>query len=232
MLAECWPKESDWSAVLADVLASKAFRQLSQFIDTERAAHTIFPAADDVFNAFRWTPFNQVKVVILGQDPYHGAGQAHGLAFSVAGNCRQPPSLKNIFRELQTDLQIQLPVGGGSLESWAKQGVLLLNTVLTVREGQPQSHAKQGWEEFTDAVIRTLGQQATRRIVFVLWGKQAEKKRALIGSSHTTIISAHPSPLSASRGFFGSRPFSHINRALENSGQSPIDWGDQETIPS
>jgi uracil-DNA glycosylase len=176
-----------------------------------------------VLNALGFTPYENTKVVILGQDPYHGAGQAHGLAFSVPDGCAPPPSLKNIFKELHSDLGIA-PHGHGSLRPWADSGVLLLNSVLTVRAGQANSHANRGWETFTDSVIRTVNAK-TEPVVFVLWGNYARKKRLLIDSSrHAVLESAHPSPLSARSGFFGSRPFSRVNDLLRQSGQRQIDW--------
>ena len=175
-----------------------------------------------MFNAFRLTGYNDVKAVILGQDPYHGLGQAHGLSFSVREECRLPPSLKNIYKELQSDLSVDQPTQG-NLESWARQGVLLLNTVLTVREGEANSHRKRGWENFTDCVIKTLSQRK-QPVVFLLWGKPAQSKASLIADRHIILTAPHPSPLSAYRGFFGSRPFSKTNAALAKIGQSPIDW--------
>lgn len=198
---------------------------LSTFLARERAAFRIFPPADEVFRALELTPPEAVKAVILGQDPYHGEGQAHGLAFSVRPGTPLPPSLKNIFRELQEDLSLPRP-SSGSLERWAEQGVLLLNTVLTVREKAAHSHQKRGWECFTDAVIRRIAER-DQPLAFVLWGKPAQKKRALIesaGRNHLVLCCAHPSPLSAWQGFFGSRPFSRINAYLEERGVEPIDW--------
>jgi uracil-DNA glycosylase len=192
-------------------------------VDTERRPHTIYPPEDEVFTAFRLTPLKEARVLILGQDPYHGPGQAHGLAFSVRPGVRPPPSLANIFKELKSDLGCRIP-NNGSLVPWAQQGVMLLNAVLTVREGQPNSHKGKGWERFTDAVIRLLAARE-EPVVFVLWGSYAIKKAGLIDTTrHTIVQSVHPSPLSARRGFFGSRPFSQINAALTASGQAPIDW--------
>lgn len=223
MLPSNWPSESDWTRRLAPALESPEFQSLQQFVVDERMRHLIYPASDDVFNAFRWTPFVDTKVVLLGQDPYHGPGQAHGLSFSVVGDCALPPSLKNIFKELAADLQIP-PRRSGNLTAWAKQGVLLLNTVMTVRAGLANSHANQGWEKFTDEVVHQLGQQTAHRLVFLLWGKPAAKKARWISSAHVIIQSPHPSPLSAHRGFFGSRCFSRTNDALAAFGKSPIDW--------
>lgn len=217
-----WPIDSDWTSRLASALEAADFVALQQFVEQERQSHTIYPSAEDVFNAFRWTGYRDVKAVILGQDPYHGPGQAHGLSFSVGEECRLPPSLKNIFKELQLDLSVNSPTHG-NLESWARQGVLLLNTVLTVREGEANSHRKRGWENFTDCVIRALSQRE-QPVVFLLWGKPAQSKASLIESRHIILPAPHPSPLSAYRGFFGSRPFSKTNAALTELGQTPIDW--------
>lgn len=219
----CWPIDSDWTAALKPVLTSPSFQSLRQFVDSEREQHIVYPPSSAVFNAFRYCPLERTKVVILGQDPYHGPNQAHGLSFSVASDCPLPPSLKNIFKELAADLNAPL-LTKGDLSDWARQGVLLLNTVLTVRAGQAYSHANHGWEKFSDEVIRQLGQSAERKIVFVLWGKSAAKKVEMISANHTVITSPHPSPLSAYRGFFGSRPFSQVNSALISFGRSPIDW--------
>jgi uracil-DNA glycosylase len=183
----------------------------------------VYPAEPEVFNALKLTPFDAVKVVILGQDPYHGAGQAHGLAFSVRPGVTPPPSLRNIFKELQTDVGCPRPAAG-SLEPWARQGVLLLNAVLTVRAGQPNSHRGKGWERFTDAAVAAVGHKPDP-VVFVLWGAPAQKKVPLIDTGrHVIVKSPHPSPLSAKTGFFGSRPFSAVNRALKAAGRGPIDW--------
>jgi uracil-DNA glycosylase len=209
--------------VLGDQLRQPYFRELMSFIDEERREHTVYPPEPDVSNAFRLTPYESVKVVILGQDPYHGEGQAHGLAFSVRPGVRPPPSLKNIFKELHTDVGCSAPKDG-SLEPWARQGVLLLNAVLTVRAGQPNSHRGKGWEQFTDAAISAVSAR-TERVVFVLWGGPAQKKLSLIDTTrHAVLKSPHPSPLSAKTGFFGSRPFSAVNAALRAAGQEPIDW--------
>ncbi len=223
MTAHHWPVESDWTTRLKASFEAPYFAELMKFVEQERAANTVYPQPTDVFNAFRLTSFANTKVVILGQDPYHGAGQAHGLSFSVQANTKIPPSLKNIYKELVEDLNIPIATTG-DLTSWAEQGVLLLNTVLTVRDGEANSHRKQGWEKFTDDVIVALGEQAESKIVFLLWGKPAEKKTKLIADKHTIIISPHPSPLSAHRGFFGSRPFSRINQTLAESGRTSIRW--------
>ena len=183
----------------------------------------IFPPADDIFNAFHLTPLNQVKVVIIGQDPYHEPGQAHGLCFSVKPGVDIPPSLVNIYKELQDDCGCYIP-NNGYLVKWAEQGVLLLNTVLTVRAHRANSHQGQGWEEFTNAAIRALNTQ-DRPIVFILWGKPAQTKKSMLNNPHHLILEApHPSPLSAYRGFFGSRPFSRTNDFLKSKGVEPIDW--------
>ena len=216
----------DWHAALANELGSPYFTGLSRFIDKERAGHPgkIFPADDEVFNALRLTPLADVRVLILGQDPYPTRGHAHGLAFSVQPHVKPlPASLRNIVKELATDVG-QPPPTTGSLLPWARQGVLLLNTVLTVREGEANSHQKKGWESFTDAVIRAVSDKSDP-VVMILWGKPAQKKESLIDAArHTIIKSAHPSPLSATTGFFGSRPFSKTNAALKAAGREEIDW--------
>jgi len=217
-----WPIDSDWAPLLAPAFEATDFGTLQQFVLKERQEQTIYPAVDDVFNAFRLTGYADVKAVILGQDPYHGPNQAHGLSFSVGRECRLPPSLKNIFKELQSDLGCTQP-SNGNLESWARQGVLLLNTVLTVRDGEANSHRKRGWETFTDQVIETLNQR-DQPVVFLLWGKPAQLKAKLISDRHAILAAPHPSPLSAYRGFFGSCPFSKTNAALVKLGQSSIDW--------
>jgi uracil-DNA glycosylase len=212
-----------WHAVLKDELEAPYFKQLASFVDDERQQHTVFPPEQDVFNALKSTPYESVKVFILGQDPYHDNNQAHGLAFSVRPGIKPPPSLKNMFRELKDDLGCRIP-NHGYLQHWADQGVLLLNAVLTVRAHEANSHKGKGWEQFTDAVIQRVSEKESQ-VVFVLWGSYAQKKLPLIDSNrHTIIQSAHPSPLSARNGFFGSRPFSKINAALEAAGKPPIDW--------
>jgi uracil-DNA glycosylase len=213
-----------WSALLQREIGSERHTELQQFITHERLVSTVFPPAQDVYAALELTPFESTKVVVLGQDPYHGLGQAHGLSFSVRGNTPIPPSLRNIFQELFTDVAIQREQNG-DLTGWARQGVLLLNTTLTVREGEPGSHKNRGWEHITDTVMSALNEKPTR-VVFVLWGAHARNKKTLITQAHHVVIeSAHPSPLSAHRGFFGSKPFSQINSALEDAGLSPIKWG-------
>lgn len=218
-----WSADSDWSPLLADAFAKESFVGLVKFVAGERDQHEIFPSEADVFNAFRFCPFADTRVVILGQDPYHGAGQAHGLSFSVAEGVKVPPSLRNIYRELAEDVGCEVPTSG-NLESWARQGVLLLNTVLTVRESEANSHRKKGWEQFTDSVIGLLGTRK-KPCVFIFWGRPAQKKAVFVESQHVVIESPHPSPLSASRGFFGSRPFSRANEALEGFGHKSIVWG-------
>lgn len=216
----------DWQAALAAEFAAPYFSTLTAFVAAERAAHpgAIFPAESEVFNALALTALAEVKVFILGQDPYPTRGHAHGLAFSVQPTVKPlPASLRNIVKELESDLGLPKP-SNGSLIPWAKQGVLLLNTVLTVREGTPNSHQGKGWETFTDAVIRAVSAQP-EPVVFILWGKPAQKKEGLIDATrHTVLKSAHPSPLSASTGFFGSRPFSQANAALKAAGRPEIDW--------
>lgn len=214
---------SSWRPVVADQFDQPYFEKLARFVDAEREQYTVFPPEPDVFNALNYTPYDAVKVLIVGQDPYHDDGQAHGLAFSVRPGIKPPPSLVNIFKELKHDLGCRIP-NNGYLVPWAKQGVLLLNTVLTVRAHAPNSHKGKGWEQFTDAIIRKVSEK-TDPVVFVLWGGNAQKKLSLIDSSkHTIVQSAHPSPLSARTGFFGSKPFSQINAALEAALTSPIDW--------
>lgn len=189
----------------------------------EYAEHTVYPEPNDIYNALHYTSYESVKVVILGQDPYHGPGQAHGLSFSVQPGVNPPPSLKNIFIELQNDIGADIP-NHGSLVSWAKQGVLLLNTVLTVRRGQANSHKGKGWEQLTDSIIDVLNKR-DKPVVFILWGRHAQMKKERIDTSkHFIIQSPHPSPFSARNGFFGSRPFSRANQYLEQIGDEPIDW--------
>jgi uracil-DNA glycosylase len=212
-----------WQPHLAAEFAQPYIAKLKAFLTAERAAHTIYPPEPQVFRALELTPFERTTVVILGQDPYHGWGQAHGLAFSVQPGVKPPPSLMNMYKELEADLGIARPTTG-FLEPWAQQGVLLLNTALTVRANEANSHAKQGWEPLTDAIIRAVANRADPAI-FVLWGANAQKKIKLIDTTrHTIIQSAHPSPLSAHNGFFGSKPFSRINAALAEQGKQPIKW--------
>lgn len=212
-----------WAAPLGAEVNKPYFRELAAFLKAERAQRTIFPPEEDVFRALSLTPPEHVKVLLLGQDPYHDDGQAHGLCFSVRPPTRPPPSLKNIFRELEDDLGIAVPEGHGELSAWGRQGVLLLNTVLTVVAHEPASHKKKGWEVFTDAVIATVN-ASPHAVVFCLWGAHAQKKAKLVDTSrHVVIESAHPSPLSMKK-FFGSRPFSKINAALVAKGRAPVDW--------
>ncbi len=214
----------DWSTVLEDALGSPDGIRLERILQKHRAGGlAVYPPSKDVFLALNLTPLSQVKVVILGQDPYHGAEQAHGLAFSVPPGIKAPPSLRNILKERSQDLAIP-ETRSTCLKDWAEQGVLLLNTVLTVTHAQPASHAGLGWETITDEVIRTVSRNPNR-VVFILWGAQAFKKRPLIDQSrHLILYSAHPSPLSAHRGFFGSKPFSKANAFLEGRGSEPIRW--------
>ena len=211
-----------WRDILRNETTQEYFARLSEFVARERKEFNVFPSEDNMFAALQLTAPHDVCVVIVGQDPYHGAGQAHGLSFSVQQGTRIPPSLRNIYAELHTDLAVPVPENG-NLEAWAKQGVLLLNTSLTVREGEAGSHSGHGWETFTDAIISYLGSQQ-QHTVFVLWGAHASKKNLLVHHHHTVITSVHPSPLSAHRGFFGSRPFSQVNRALSDHDQSEISW--------
>lgn len=212
-----------WKDALPGEKEKPYFRELMEFVTHERERYQVFPPERDVFNALKFTSYEQTKVLILGQDPYHDVGQAHGLAFSVRPGVRPPPSLLNIFRELHDDVGVPMPKSG-SLTGWAEQGVLLLNAVLTVRAHQPGSHQGKGWETFTDAVITALNNRE-RPVVFVLWGNSAKKKLELIDAKrHPVLTGPHPSPLSASRGFFGSKPFSKINAHLRALGQDEIDW--------
>lgn len=222
MVTAVAPK-TDWNPLLRDEFAKPYWAELQAFVADERARHQVFPPADEVFAALHQTPYAEVKVLILGQDPYHGPGQAHGLCFSVRPGVAVPPSLRNIHAELEADLGIA-PPDHGCLDAWTHQGVLLLNTSLTVRAHQAASHQKQGWETFTDEVIRAVDAKP-EPVVFILWGASARKKKALIDTSrHTVVESAHPSPLSAHNGFFGSRPFSRTNEALVAAGREPVDW--------
>ena len=214
---------AEWREAIERYLDHSLLIGLDTFIKNERLRHEIYPPMGSIFTALRLCPLSQTRVVILGQDPYHGPQQAHGLSFSVRSQLtRLPPSLKNIFKERQNDLGVP-PSSSGDLSSWASQGVLLLNTVLTVRQGEANSHKSQGWEIFTDAVIRAISDIAPH-VVFVLWGRPAQKKAMMIDRRHSLVESVHPSPLSASRGFFGSAPFSKTNEALITHGQEPIEW--------
>lgn len=212
-----------WKDVLREEQEKPYFKNLQLFLDKEYASQTIFPKRTEIDSAFKMTAYDNVKVVILGQDPYHGEGQAHGMSFSVKPGVRIPPSLRNMLKELEDDLDCPLPTSG-YLEKWAKQGVLLLNTVLTVRAGQANSHKGMGWETFTDTVIQKLSNR-DKPIIFVLWGKPAQSKIKLIDTDNHTILQApHPSPLSAHRGFLGSKPYSKINARLATWGEEPIDF--------
>lgn len=215
--------EESWKQILSAEFEKDYFRQLTDFVRNEYRSTTVYPPGKLIFNAFNLCPFEQVKVVIIGQDPYHGPGQAHGLCFSVNDNVPFPPSLRNIFKEIQDDLGKLIPESG-SLTRWAKQGVLLLNATLTVRAHQAGSHQRRGWEEFTDAAIRALAEQR-EHLVFILWGAYAQKKGAFIDRSrHLVLTSVHPSPLSAHNGFFGNRHFSRANEYLQQHGLTPIEW--------
>jgi uracil-DNA glycosylase len=215
--------KNDWADYLEQEFSKDYYLRLRKFLVEEYRTRTIYPNMYDIFNALHYTPYSKVKVVILGQDPYHGPGQAHGLCFSVKPGVPAPPSLVNIFKELHDDLGVPIP-HHGCLVKWAEQGVLLLNTVLTVREGQANSHRGIGWETFTDRVIETLNNKE-HPVVFLLWGSHAQSKAALITNPrHHLVKSPHPSPLSAHRGFFGSRPFSRANRFLREAGLGEIDW--------
>ena len=215
--------EESWKNILHEEFQKPYFEALKNFLVEEKKSNTVYPSGANIFAAFDNTPFDNVKVVILGQDPYHGAGQAHGLSFSVQDGVQHPPSLQNIFKELRDDLGCAIPKNG-NLSAWAKQGVFLLNTVLTVRASEANSHRGQGWESFTDAVIKLLSAQK-EHLVFILWGAPAGTKAALIDSKKHLILRApHPSPLSSYRGFFGSKPFSKSNEYLAYNGKKPIEW--------
>lgn len=214
---------NDWDEILADEWEKPYYQQLRQFLKNEYSTQKVYPHMNDIFNALKYTSFKDTKVVIIGQDPYHGPGQAHGLCFSVKKGVMPPPSLKNIFKELYSDTGKPIPPHG-ELTEWAKQGVLLLNNVLTVRESQPTSHSKMGWEIFTDRVISELNRKETP-VVFLLWGAHAQKKAEIITNPiHKKLMTVHPSPLSASRGFFGCKHFSKANAILTENGVTPIDW--------
>lgn len=214
---------TDWNPLLRAEFEQQYWQELQAFVRNERAKHPVYPPHDEVFAALHLTAYADTKVLILGQDPYHGANQAHGLCFSVRHGVRVPPSLVNIHKELHDDVGVPIP-DHGNLEPWAQQGVLLLNTTLTVRGGQAGSHANRGWEHFTDRVINVVNDKSDH-VVFVLWGNHARRKRELVDRTrHTVIESPHPSPFSANNGFFGSRPFSAVNDALVAHGRPPIDW--------
>jgi len=215
--------EESWHKVLQNEFEKQYFKNLIAFVKEEYATHQVFPPGNLIFNAFDKTPFNAVKVVLIGQDPYHGYGQAHGLAFSVQESVTPPPSLRNIFKEIKDDLGKPIPKSG-NLERWANQGVLLLNAILTVRANSPGSHQKKGWEEFTDAAIKALS-DGREGLVFMLWGAYAQKKGAIIDAAkHHVLTAAHPSPFAADKGFFGCKHFSKANAYLRQQGQPEIDW--------
>ena len=214
---------NDWDSILADEWEKPYYKELRAFLKTEYSTHRIYPDMHDIFNSLKYTSFEDTKVVIIGQDPYHGEGQAHGLCFSVKEGVPHPPSLRNIFKELNSDVGKEIPKSG-ELTNWAKQGVLLLNAVLTVREGNANSHKDMGWEKFTDRVIAELNRKQTP-VVFLLWGAYAQKKAEIITNPiHKKLMSVHPSPLSASRGFMGCRHFSKANALLKEAGLSGINW--------
>lgn len=214
---------NDWDKILDNEFKEPYYLLLREFLKAEYTKNRIYPQMNDIFNALKLTSFENTKVVIIGQDPYHGVGQAHGLCFSVKDGIEPPPSLKNIYKELASDVGF-VPTTSGNLTSWAKQGVLMLNNVLTVREGQPNSHKGKGWEKFTDAVINKLNEKKTP-VVFLLWGANAKNKASIITNPiHIKLETVHPSPLSAYGGFFGCKHFSKTNEILKKSGQTPIDW--------
>lgn len=216
--------EESWKEALKDEFEKPYFKELTAFVKSEYETGTVYPHPKNIFNAFELTPFNEVRVVILGQDPYHGQGQAHGLSFSVVEGVRNPPSLQNIYKELESDLGKPVDTSTGDLTRWAKQGVLLLNATLTVRANTPGSHQGKGWEQFTDAAIKALSDKR-ERLVFILWGNYAKAKGAHIDrAKHLVIESPHPSPFSAHSGFFGSKPFSKTNEYLEEHGSAVIQW--------
>ncbi len=217
------PIPDSWQPVLEVETTKPYYKELYRYVGEERKKYRVYPPGEDVFNALRYTPFERVRVVIIGQDPYHEEGQAHGLAFSVRPGVPAPPSLVNIFKELAEDVQFRTP-NNGCLIPWAEQGVLLLNAVLTVRAHQANSHQGKGWEAFTDAVLHAVNARSTR-VVFLLWGSYAQRKAEWIDlSRHTVLKAPHPSPLSATRGFFGCRHFSKTNAALQSEGLAPVDW--------
>lgn len=214
---------NDWAPLLEEEFSKEYYQNLRQFLKEEYCSRTIYPGMDDIFNALHYTGYKETKVVILGQDPYHGPNQAHGLSFSVQKGVTVPPSLRNIYKEIQDDLGIE-PPDHGYLKKWADEGVLLLNTVLTVREKQPASHRGKGWENFTNKVIGLVNEKSDP-VVFILWGRHAQEKETLLTNpQHLIIKSPHPSPFSANRGFFGSKPFSRANDFLKANGRHPVNW--------
>lgn len=217
---------NEWDSILAEEMDKPYYKELERFLDEEYETRTVFPPHDEIFTAFRYTPYDDVKVLLLGQDPYHEAGQAHGMAFSVQKGVKQPPSLVNIFKEIDSDLGITPPpMDNGCLIPWAESGVLLLNTALTVREHEANSHRGKGWEQFTDAVISKLNERE-KPLVFILWGSNAKSKLPLItNKNHLVIAGVHPSPLSAYRGFFGGKYFSRANEFLRRHGIPEVNWG-------
>lgn len=218
-----WKIESSWQAILSDEFEKDYFHMLEDLLDEEYAKYEVFPKAENIFSAFNYSSFDNTKVVIIGQDPYHDVNQAHGLCFSVQKGIKIPPSLRNMYKELNSDLACDIPTHG-NLEKWAKQDILMINAVLTVKAHEAASHSKIGWQNFTDAVISCLNDRIDP-VIFVLWGNFAKSKKKLITNErHIIIESVHPSPLSASRGFFGSQPFSKINASLEALNKKPIDW--------
>ena len=215
--------KNDWGPLLAPEFEKEYYRKLADFLKEEYSTHVVYPKKEDIFNALEYTSYENTKVVILGQDPYHGPNQAHGLSFSVQPGIKTPPSLLNMYKELRDEYGYEIP-NNGYLVKWAEQGVLLLNTVLTVRQGEANSHKGKGWEHFTDRVIELLNERE-KPVIFILWGRHAQAKKKLITNpNHHIIESVHPSPLSARRGFFGSKPYSKINTILANMGEREIDW--------
>ncbi|HHP5661748.1 TPA: uracil-DNA glycosylase [Bacillus paranthracis] len=215
--------KNDWGPLLAPEFEKEYYRKLADFLKEEYSTHVVYPKKEDIFNALEYTSYENTKVVILGQDPYHGPNQAHGLSFSVQPGIKTPPSLLNMYKELRDEYGYDIP-NNGYLVKWAEQGVLLLNTVLTVRQGEANSHKGKGWEHFTDRVIELLNERE-KPVIFILWGRHAQAKKKLItNSNHHIIESVHPSPLSARRGFFGSKPYSKVNTILANMGEREIDW--------
>lgn len=215
--------QNDWQPIIEEAANTESYQSLKRFLIDEYEEHIVYPPKEEIWTAFEWTPYKDVKVVIIGQDPYHGPNQAHGLSFSVKESVKIPPSLRNIYKELENDLNYP-PVNHGYLKKWAKQGVLMLNTVLTVRAHTPNSHKNKGWEEVTNHAIEALN-DLDHAVVFLLWGRHAQQKKDLINTNkHFIIESSHPSPFSARHSFFGSKPFSKVNALLEADGQTPIDW--------